>query len=108
MGELTKLETTPPKVFTDINGMLNIWWKEQNPKPITKPARIRHVVSIAHNAGWSLEDCYEALDVTWAFTERAYETALRRMRESRERQHGNVGSQIIRLRNERKENGVNT
>tara|TARA_R100001086_G_C11721043_1_gene226924 strand:- start:19 stop:285 length:267 start_codon:yes stop_codon:yes gene_type:complete len=88
--------------------MLNIWWKEQKPKPITKPAQIKRVVGIAHSAGWSLEDCYEALSVTWAFTERAYETALRRMRESRERQHGNVGSQIIRLRNERKQNESST
>jgi hypothetical protein len=58
--------------------MLNTWWKELDRKPFgTAPVRIRHLVETALAAGWSLNECYEALDVTWAFTESAFETTLR-------------------------------
>jgi len=60
--------------------MLNTWWKELDRKPFgTAPVRIRHLVETALTAGWSLNECYEALDVTWAFTEGAFETTLRRI-----------------------------
>tara|TARA_R100000656_G_C3953057_1_gene128779 strand:+ start:1105 stop:1449 length:345 start_codon:yes stop_codon:yes gene_type:complete len=64
--------------------MLNQWWKEQERKPLAKPLRIRHVVETAHAAGWTLEECYEALSLTWAFTEAAFETALRRIADEQE------------------------
>jgi hypothetical protein len=60
--------------------MLNTWWKELEKKPFgVKPVRIRHLVETAHNAGWTINECYEALNLTWAFTEAAFETALRRI-----------------------------
>ena len=60
--------------------MLNQWWKELERKPFgVKPARIRHLVETAHAAGWTIDECYEALNLTWGFTESAYETALRRI-----------------------------
>jgi hypothetical protein len=65
--------------------MLNTWWKELDRKPFgTAPVRIRHLVETALAAGWSLNECYEALDVTWAFTESAFETTLRRIAEEGE------------------------
>jgi hypothetical protein len=82
MGEVIKLLGIPQyPTFTDIKDMLNQWWKEQDKKPLAKPARIRHIVETAHAAGWTLSECYDALSVTWAFTEPAYETALRRLAE---------------------------
>tara|TARA_B100001996_G_scaffold85912_1_gene63485 strand:- start:1044 stop:1370 length:327 start_codon:yes stop_codon:yes gene_type:complete len=60
--------------------MLNLWWKQLEKKPFgAKPVRIRHVVETAHNAGWSLDECYRALNLTWGFSEAAFETALRRI-----------------------------
>tara|TARA_B100000686_G_scaffold181323_1_gene188308 strand:- start:959 stop:1291 length:333 start_codon:yes stop_codon:yes gene_type:complete len=62
--------------------MLNTWWKELEKKPFgVKPVRIRHIVETAHAAGWTINECYEALNVTWGFTEKAFETALRRIAE---------------------------
>jgi hypothetical protein len=62
--------------------MLNTWWKELEKKPFgVKPVRIRHIVETAHTAGWSINECYEALQITWGFTEKAFETALRRIAE---------------------------
>lgn len=59
--------------------MLNQWWKELDRKPFgVKPERIRALVKTAQTAGWTLEECYEALNITWAFTDTAFETALRR------------------------------
>ena len=78
MGKLIKLKTETP--FENIPTMLNQWWKELERKPFgVKPARIRHLVEIAHAAGWTIDECYEALNLTWVFTESAYETALRRI-----------------------------
>jgi len=60
--------------------MLNQWWKELDRKPFgVKPARIRHLVETAHHAGWNINECYDALQITWGFTEAAFETALRRI-----------------------------
>ena len=84
MGEVIKLNVKKQPAFTDTSQMLNQWWKEQEKKPLAKPAKIRHVVEIAHHAGWTLEECYEALDVTWAFSEAAFETALRKIKEKHE------------------------
>jgi hypothetical protein len=85
MGEVIKLLGIPQvPAFADMTDMLNQWWKEQDKKPLAKPARIRHIVETAHAAGWTLTECYDALSVTWAFTEPAYETALRRMAEEHE------------------------
>jgi|TARA_B100000519_G_C14116964_1_gene378552 hypothetical protein len=75
--------------------MLNQWWKDQDKKPLAKPVKIRHVVEMAHRAGWSLEECYDALNLTWGFSEAAFETALRRVREEQEemqRQATNIAS----------------
>jgi hypothetical protein len=75
--------------------MLNQWWKEQDKKPLAKPVRIRHIVETAHTAGWTLGECYDALSLTWAFTEPAFETALRRIAEGQketERQASNITS----------------
>ena len=80
MGEVIKLDLTPKKEFKDLKEMLNTWWKELEKKPFgVKPVRIRHLVETAHNAGWTINECYEALNLTWAFTEAAFETALRRI-----------------------------
>ena len=46
--------------------------------------KIRHVVETAHSAGWSLDECYEALSITWGFSESAFETALRRVKDEQE------------------------
>lgn len=81
--------------------MLNTWWKEQERKPLTKPPRIRHVVELAISAGWTLDECYAALSVTWAFTEAAFETALRKLREEQENRYGKTGNKILQLRKER-------
>jgi hypothetical protein len=64
--------------------MLNKWWKEQEKKPLAKPVKIRHVVEMAVQRGWSLEECYGALNLTWGFSEAAFETALRRVAEEKE------------------------
>ena len=79
MGEVIKLKVVQAPAFTDMSAMLNQWWREQDKKPLAKPVRIRHIVETAHAAGWSLAECYAALSVTWAFTESAFETALRRI-----------------------------
>ena len=82
MGEVIKLKVEQAPVFADTTTMLNTWWKELDRKPFgTAPVRIRHIVETALTAGWSLEECYEALDATWAFTESAFETTLRRTAE---------------------------
>lgn len=76
MGEVVYLN----QEFTDLTAMLNHWWKELERKPFgVKPARIRHLVETAHGAGWTVHECYEALRITWGFTEAAFETALRRI-----------------------------
>ena len=95
MGEVIKLNMGQAPVFTDIRDMLNQWWKEQDKKPLANTVKIRHVVETAHAAGWSLNECYEALSVTWAFTESAFETALRKIAEAGEelkRQVSNITS----------------
>ncbi len=79
MGEVIKMKVVQAPAFTDMRSMLNQWYREQDKKPLAKPVRIRHVVEMAHAAGWSLEECYKALSCTWAFTESAFETALRRI-----------------------------
>ena len=94
MGEVIKLlGISQYPTFTDMTDMLNQWWKEQDKKPLAKPVKIRHVVETAHAAGWTLSECYDALSVTWAFTEAAFETALRRIAEEQketERQVSNI------------------
>lgn len=84
MGEVIKLKAKQAPVFTDMTDMLNQWWKAQSRKPLAKPMKIRHVVETAHSAGWSLEECYEALSITWGFSESAFETALRRVKDEQE------------------------
>ena len=84
MGDLIRLRAPQAPAFTDITQMLNQWWKDQDKKPLAKPVKIRHVVEMAHRAGWSLEECYDALNLTWGFSEAAFETALRRGREAQE------------------------
>lgn len=79
MGKVIQMKIERAPVFTDMTDMLNKWWKEQTKKPLAKPMKIRHVVEIAHAAGWTLNECYEALGITWSFTEAAFETALRRI-----------------------------
>ena len=95
MGDLIRLRAPQAPAFTDITQMLNQWWKDQEKKPLAKPVKIRHVVEMAHRAGWSLEECYDALNLTWGFSEAAFETALRRVREEQEemqRQATNIAS----------------
>ncbi len=95
MGDLIRLRAPQAPAFTDITQMLNQWWKDQDKKPLAKPVKIRHVVEMAHRAGWSLEECYDALNLTWGFSEAAFETALRRVREEQEemqRQATNIAS----------------
>ncbi len=66
-------------VWLSPSAMLNQWWKELKRKPFgVKPERIRKLVETAQVAGWTLDECYEALTITWAFTDTAFETALRR------------------------------
>ena len=95
MGDLIRLRAPQAPAFTDITQMLNQWWKDQDKKPLAKPVKIRHVVEMAHRAGWSLEECYDALNLTWGFSEAAFETALRRVKEEQEemqRQASNIAS----------------
>jgi len=95
MGEVIKLKVGQAPVFTDTRNMLNQWWKEQEKKPLANTVKIRHIVETAHAAGWSLNECYEALSVTWAFTEPAFETALRKIAEAGEelkRQVSNINT----------------
>ena len=84
MGELIKLRASQAPSFTDVTQMLNQWWKDTDKKPLAKPMKIRHVVEMAHSHGWTLEECYNALNVTWSFSEAAFETALRRVKEQQE------------------------
>jgi len=82
MDNITNLNPPIQVIFEDTTTMLNTWWKELDRKPFgTAPVRIRHLVETALTAGWSLNECYEALDTTWAFTESAFETTLRRTAE---------------------------
>ena len=82
MDNITNLNPPTQVIFEDTTTMLNTWWKELDRKPFgTAPVRIRHLVETALTAGWSLNECYEALDITWAFTESAFETTLRRTAE---------------------------
>tara|TARA_B100000530_G_scaffold267654_1_gene180276 strand:- start:1018 stop:1344 length:327 start_codon:yes stop_codon:yes gene_type:complete len=77
--------------------MLNFWWKNLDKKPFgAKPMKIRHVVETAHAAGWSLEECYRALHVTWSFSAAGFETALKRIQETDKEAatHSNVASII--------------
>ena len=95
MGEIIKLKVGQAPVFADTRDMLNQWWKEQEKKPLANPVKIRHIVETAHAAGWSLNECYEALSVTWAFTEPAFETALRKIAEAEQelkRQVSNINT----------------
>ena len=95
MGDLIRLRAPQAPAFTDITQMLNQWWKDQDKKPLAKPVKIRHVVEMAHRAGWSLDECYDALNLTWGFSEAAFETALRRVKEEQEemqRQATNIAS----------------
>ncbi len=80
MGTVTRLNPPTRPTFKNVTHMLNLWWKQLEKKPFgAKPVRIRHVVETAHNAGWSLDECYRALNLTWGFSEAAFETALRRI-----------------------------
>ncbi len=108
MGEIIKLEVEQALAFTDTSHMLNSWWKAQKAKPLVKPERIRHIVQIALNAGWSLEDCYMALDTTWAFTESAFETALRKQKLEEEDKYGALGKRVLQLRKQRKNERENS
>ena len=95
MGEVIKLRAPQAPAFTDITEMLNQWWKNTEKKPLAKPMKIRHVVEMAHSHGWTLEECYDALNLTWGFSEAAFETALRRVKEEQEemqRQATNIAS----------------
>lgn len=95
MGEVIKLRAPQAPAFTDVTEMLNQWWKDTDKKPLAKPMKIRHVVEMAHSHGWTLEECYDALNVTWGFSEAAFETALRRVKEEQEemqRQATNIAS----------------
>ena len=95
MGEVVYLN----QEFTDLTAMLNHWWKELERKPFgVKPTRIRHLVEIAHGAGWTVHECYEALQITWGFTEAAFETALRRIADEKavaqQDQRASIGASI--------------
>ena len=95
MGEVIKLRAPQAPAFTDITEMLNQWWKNTEKRPLAKPMKIRHVVEMAHSHGWTLEECYDALNLTWGFSEAAFETALRRVKEEQEemqRQATNIAS----------------
>ena len=105
MGDLIPFESPKPEHFSDTRSMLNLWWSEQSRKPMASPKNIKWVVDRAIKSGWTLEECYKALDITWAFTESAFETALRRLKDENEGRYGRVGAQIISLRNERKKRG---
>lgn len=95
MGTVTKLNAPDIPKFKTVKEMLNFWWKKQDKKPFgAKPVKIMHVVQTAHAAGWSLEECYRALHVTWGFSEAAFETALKRIAETDKQAEGysNVAS----------------
>ncbi len=80
MGTVTQLNPPTIPTFKNVTHMLNLWWKQLEKKPFgAKPMKIRHVVETAHQAGWSLDECYRALNLTWGFSEAAFETALRRI-----------------------------
>ena len=105
MGNLIPFESSQPQQFTDTRSMLNLWWGEQTRKPMTEPKKIKWVVDRAVKSGWTLDECYKALDITWAFTESAFEVALRRLKDEDEGRYGRVGARIISLRDERKKRG---
>ena len=105
MGNLVPFESTQPEKFQDTRSMLNLWWSEQTRKPMTEPKKIKWVVDRAVKSGWTLNECYKALDITWAFTEYAFEVALRRLKDEDEGRYGRVGARIISLRDERKKRG---
>ena len=89
--------------WSDVRTMLNDWWEVTNPKPMTPPRDIKKVVQRAIDAGWELNDCYKALGITWAFTDRAFETALRRVKDESSTHLGKTAERIIRLRKERQD-----
>lgn len=97
MGELIHLDLETPIVFSDIKHMLNAWWKDQEQKPMVKPEKIRHVVTVAVNAGWTLDQCYEALSITWSFSEAAFEVTLRKLKSEAAIDYGDVGNRILYL-----------
>ena len=102
MGDLIKLPESQAPAFTDTRSMLNLWWSEQTRRPMTSPANIKRVVDRAIDSGWTLEECYKALEITWGFTDPAFEVALRRIKDEEEGKYGKVGARIISLRKERK------
>lgn len=87
--------------WNDMSTMLNDWWMVTDPKPMTHPRDIKKVVKRAVDAGWGLSDCYKALGITWAFTDKAFETALRRAKEENAARLGRTGERILQLRKER-------
>lgn len=105
MGELIPLDSQIQPAFTDCRKMLNVWWSELDRQPMASPASIKRVVDRALQSGWTLDECYKALQITWAFTEPAFETALRRLKDEEEGKYGRVGARIISLRKERKKRG---
>ena len=103
MSEIQKMEVLFPshKSWANTKTLLNDWWEHTHPKPMTPPVEISRVVEKAVKAGWDLDACYKALRITWAFTDKAFETALRRSKEEDEASFGKVGERILRLRKER-------
>ncbi len=104
MSELVRMEAQLPSTkWKDMPTMLNDWWEVTDPKPMTPPRDIKRVVERAINAGWELDECYRALEITWAFTDRAFETALRRVKDESSINIGRTAQRILHLRRERKE-----
>jgi len=104
MSEIIQMEgQLPSSNWSDMRTMLNDWWVVTDPKPMTPPREIKKVVQRAIDAGWGLDDCYKALGITWAFTDRAFETALRRAKDETSTQLGRTGERILQLRKERNE-----
>jgi len=104
MSELVRMEAQLPSTkWKDMPTMLNDWWEVTDPKPMTPPRDIKRVVERAINAGWGLDECYRALGITWAFTDRAFETALRRVKDETSANIGRTAQRILHLRRERKE-----
>ena len=104
MSELIRMEAQLPSAkWKDMSTMLNDWWEVTDPKPMTPPRDIKRVVERAINPGWGLDECYRALGITWAFTDRAFETALRRVKDETSTNIGRTAQRILHLRRERKE-----
>ena len=104
MSELMRLEAQRASIeWKDMRTMLNDWWAITDPTPMTPPRDIKKVVQRAVDAGWGLDECYRALAVTWAFTDRAFETALRRVKDESSSNIGRTGERILQLRKERNE-----